>query len=307
MSALPTQYQVLPYTIAFRVPGFEYLQRPGDRTLALRDWHCEDWFNLFVDRLVEACGSRNYLPVCRMSDGEYLFALGEQPPDVRLPLIARTHEHIRSWGRRLRSFRAATRPGVSSGSYSQCEVMAARTRYADLVAEISRQGILALHLTYGDCAHGARPFQERYHPALARWLTQHGIVLTDKNYFPFYFVYAAFCGYRRGELLRDRRLLLVTSAAGEKRQRIQSTLLAEGAAEVRWQEISNSRSMFDVVDIARHIGGVDLALIGAGVGKPNVLVQLQPLQVPCIDVGYLMEVWANNGVNVDGRPFCGRG
>jgi hypothetical protein len=307
MTELPAQYRILPHDIDLRIPGFEYLERPGDRTLALKEWRCEDWFNAFVDRLVVACRSQRYLPVCRMSDGEYLFALGEQPPDVRLPFAARTKERLRGWRRRSRAFRAATRPGVSSGYYSRAEVAAARTRYAELVSKISQQGILALHLTHGDPAQGARPFQERYHPALARWLARNGITLTDYNYFPFYFVYAALTGSRRGELLRGKRLLVVTSAAGEKRRRIQNALLAQGASAVRWQEISSSRSLFDSVDVTTNVGCVDLAFVGAGVGKPNVLVQLEPLQVPCIDAGYLMEVWANDGVNVDGRPFCGRG
>jgi len=64
-------------------------------------------------------------------------------------------------------------------------------------------------------------------------------------------------------------------------------------AEVHWCSISSSRSLFDRIDISGYIGRVDIAVVGAGVGKPNILVQLEPLQVPCIDAGFVFEVWAN--------------
>lgn len=37
-------------------------------------------------------------------------------------------------------------------------------------------------------------------------------------------------------------------------------------------------------------------------GKANILCQLEPLQVPCIDAGFVFEVWANDK-NKFLRPF----
>jgi hypothetical protein len=50
------------------------------------------------------------------------------------------------------------------------------------------------------------------------------------------------------------------------------------------------------VPVERFIGKVDLCVFGAGIGKPAILSQLKPLNVPCIDAGYVMEVWANSSV-----------
>ena len=50
-------------------------------------------------------------------------------------------------------------------------------------------------------------------------------------------------------------------------------------------------------------GKVDLVLVGAGVGKVNVLPQLEVLAVPCLDAGYLFEVWADPASGVE-RLYC---
>ena len=60
-----------------------------------------------------------------------------------------------------------------------------------------------------------------------------------------------------------------------------------------WLSISPDRSLFDTIDIDAYVGNVDLAFIGAGVGKANIMVQLAKLKVPCIDAGYVFEVWAD--------------
>ncbi|MFH1131040.1 MAG: hypothetical protein V1754_06875 [Pseudomonadota bacterium] len=285
---LPADCRILPADIDFWVPGFE--QSTRSRTLALRERNCAEWFDAFVDKLLEATGKR-YLPVCRMSDGEFRFCLGDQPVSKRWPW----HDRMRiSVGQNLRKirdrrgFRAATTSGVSSGQYSATEWKQMRKCYTDLVRILSEKGILALHLSYGDM-----PFQEHFFPALGKWLKDNGIGLSEENYVPFYFVYGAFMGLRRSELLRGKKILLVNSANQSKQKRIETSLKEEGIDRVFWCPVSASRSFFDKLEVQQFIGEVDLVLVGAGVGKPNVLVQLEPLCVPCVDVGFLFEVWAN--------------
>jgi hypothetical protein len=297
---LPRRYQILPASIDFVIPGFRRFYTPGDKTLALSQRDSAAWFHEFVDRLAEACG-REYLPVCRMSDGEFLFALGDQPPDVRLPWrIWGRHlaaQMYRRW-RRLGRFEAQTPGHYHSGTYTWQEWQRDRSRYAYMIRELSQKGILALHLSYGQA-----PFQEHYFPALGRWLCSNEITLTEQNYVPFYFVYAALTGPRRGELLRGRRLLVVNGAEGAKRSQIEAGLAREGAAEIHWLPISLTRSWYDRLDVQEHVGKVDLALVGAGIGKPNILLQLEPLQAPCIDAGFVFEVWADPE-NRWRRPVC---
>lgn len=287
---LPRAYHILPESIDFVIPGFHRFRTPDDKTLALRKRDCEQWFHEFVDRLVAACG-REYLPVCRMGDGEFHFALGDQPPDLRLPLFERLRQNVSQVVQTLRtsgSFQAFTGPNIPSGRYSADEWHTARPKYASWIQELSKKGILALWLSYIRV-----PFPERYFPALGRWLKLNQINLVDANYVPFYFVYPALSGPRRGELLKNRRILVVNGAQGEKRRQIEAGLRREGVSGIHWCPISFDRSLYDQLNIAQFIGEVDMAVVGAGIGKPNILLQLEPLQVPCIDAGYMFEVWAN--------------
>lgn len=298
---LPSEYQVLPDSVDFTIPGFREHYREGDRVLApgLRD--SSEWYNDFVTRLSTAAG-REFLPVCRLSDGEFLFMFGQQPPDVRLPLRVRLMWRLRQRVRMIvrgGDFHAATAPGVSSGSFSAAEWESARARYNDLLRYVAERGVLALHLSYLPRHY----FQERYFAALKTWLSDQNVVLDYTNYVPFYFVYAALTGPRRAELLRGRRLLLVHGARGSKRDRIIRHLEQEGAAEVQWLGISSERSFYDQFDVTHLIGTTDLVLVGAGVGKPNILAQLAPLNVPTIDAGYLFEGWADPEKKWD-RAYC---
>jgi hypothetical protein len=298
---LPDAYRILPVSVPFRVPGFESHYHHGERVLAPAVIRPEEWFQDFVARLEAALGQQ-YLPICRMSDGEFRFAVGDQPPDLRSSAVIRRSWRLRRLVRQLvrgREFRAATRPGVSSGHFSADEWSEAHASYGALMGAIASQGILAMHLSYGSIA----PFQEHYFPALARWLGANGIEITMQNYVPFYFVYAAFAGPSRHRLLKGRRLLLVHSARGAKRAAIEQRLRSEGVAAVHWCTISSERSFYDRIDVGSHVGAVDLALVGAGIGKPKILLQLASLNVPAVDAGYLFEIWADSDSKWD-RPFC---
>lgn len=300
---LPPEYHLsmLSDNIDFFIHGFKKNYIPGgEKTLVIKKRDCEQWFNEFVDKCISACG-RQFLPIYRMSDGEFLFMLGEQPLDIRwsfkqkmrirLGLIK--HKILLSGG--LGPF---TQGHYHSGEYSAKEWQMARINLPHQIRKISECGILALHLNYVKT-----PFAERYFPALGKWLQEHKIIINDDNYYPFYFVYAMLTGPRRGELLKNRRILVVNGAEGDKRQKIIDGLKREGVAEVLWCPISLKRSLYDSVDMTPFLGKVDLALVGAGIGKSNILVQMESLNVPCIDAGFVFEVWANPE-NKFKRVFC---
>jgi hypothetical protein len=298
MREFPKIYKILPESIKFEVPGFLH-HRPG-KVLALSKRDCGEWFHGFVDRVIAACGQK-YLPVCRMSDGEFYFCAGNQPPSIRLPWLKQKKIILRQKISKILKggqFLVNTQKNVSSGKYSKKEWRGAQSRYSILCRKISEKGILALHLSYG-----SNPFQEHYFPAFNQWLLDSAITLTEDNYVPFYFVYAMLTGPWRAKVFKGKRVLVVHSATGAKQQCIIKSLEREGVAEVFWCSISPSRSLFDHIEISGYIGRVDVAIVGAGVGKPNILVQLEALQVPCIDAGYVFEVWANPE-NQWRRAFC---
>lgn len=291
--------RILPSDTALRIPGFlaDYSER--SRTLAPAAVRCEDWFDGFVSRVVKARG-RSFVPICRMSDGEFLFALGPQPPDRRLNLVRRLWQRSLAdleYARRRGGFAARTQGRYHSGDYTAEEWARGRAEFGGQVSEIARSGILAIHLTYG-----ARPFQEKYFPALGAWLDINGIRLTVENYVPFYFVYALLTGNRAREVLGGR-VLVINGETGEKRERIEKGLRRAGASTVYWHTISQRRSLFDHVDVSKYYQRVDVAVVGAGIGKARLLSQLQALAVPCIDAGYVFEVWADPRAG-GGRPYC---
>lgn len=297
---LPTPYRIMPQRIPFFVPGFEGQSRATDFVLAPQETDCTKWFELFTQRVVDAVG-REFLPVCRMSDGEFMLLFGHQPPSLRHSpakrMAVRGRQLLGRLRQRLRGFRAATAKGVSSGDMSYAEYLAIRPELSAAYAWIARHGILGLHLSYG-----MTPFQEQFFPAIGEWLKTNRIHVTLRNYVPFYFVYALLRGPRCADVLGGRRVLVVHSAQGVKREAIVAAVVSAGAASVGWLPISASRSFADKLDLSMVEGRPDLCVVGAGVGKSRILQQLEPLSIPCIDAGYTFEVWSDPDRQWD-RPY----
>lgn len=297
---LPQAYRVLPTSVPFYVPGFERQRYPQAFVFSPEPVECGAWFEGFADRVLQAVGS-TYLPVCRMSDGEFLLLFGFQPPCPRHPFLRRLKIRLSQARQivrqRLRGFQAQTAPGVSSGAMSHAERKQVVPRLASCYAEIAREGVLALHLSYGNT-----PFQEQYFPALGKWLTAHDISLTLNNYAPFYFVYALLRGPVFPTLLSGRRVLVVHSAMGEKREAIIRSLREAHPHSIEWLDISASRSFADVLDLSRLHDKPDICLLGGGVGKSALFPQLRPLGIPCLDAGFAFEVWADPDKQWD-RPY----
>jgi len=296
MKTLPKYSRILPYSIQLRVPGFINHYYPGIATLAPCPIQSEEWFDKFTDRVIQSLG-RQYYPVCRMSDGEYRFLLGDQPLDANWPLSARLKNRIQRCINYLNTDKSFSAGGLSdkgeilyvSGRYYEEEIKSIKDEYTRCLCEIAHDGTLALHLTHGT----PQPFQQHYFEALGRWLKDNGIVIDLENYVPFYFVYALLQGPKKDMIIKNRRILVVHSANGSKKSAIIERLKTNGASKVHWLGISQDRSCFDRLNPEEFIGKVDICFVGAGVGKPMVLTQLKILQVPCIDAGYVFEVWAD--------------
>ena len=290
---VPHRYklQAVPFGIDFVVPGFERSYPRGSmKVLALSDRDSRNWYRDFVAAIRNAIG-KQYLPICRIADGELLMMLGPQPPDYRLSwrsrmrqLLSRIKEHYLLKG----GIGPFTAGHYHSGEFSAEEWRQCRREFPELVQTLGRSGIIAWHFVYTNA-----PFHEHFFPALQRWTQRHEVQITEANYYPFYFVYALLTGPSRHEIFAGRSVLVVNGAEGEKRERIIAGIKAQGVKTVHWCPISLKRSYFDQVDITPFIGRVDLALVGAGIGKLRILPQLAPLQVPCIDAGFVFETWAN--------------
>lgn len=293
---LAPRYRVLPHAIDLRVPGFTAMDRYNLRTYAPECIDSAAWVSLVLARVESAIG-RCFLPIIRLADGEFLFLLGFQPPTPRIGWTF-PFRWMRWWLTRFkprRQLRAggthASRPLYASAKYTTKELDGIRRAYGRVLAQVAGNGLIAADLSF--CAV---PFQDHFFPALRTWLDANSIHLTMANYVPFYFIYALLTGPERHRLLAGRRVLVIHSATGQKQDAIKASLMREGVNDVLWHTISPDRSLYDVVPVDRFIGAVDLCVFGAGIGKPAILEQLEPLGVPCIDAGYVIEVWADPSV-----------
>jgi hypothetical protein len=286
----PNKYRVLSEDIPLSIPGFSKHFGWRPRVLAPVKIESEQWFISFAERVSNAI-NRKYFPVCRLADGEYRFLFGAKPVSKRYPLHKRIQLNLYGMIRtQLKggSFHGLTLPQVSVGDYTGKQRREVLPLLGKNIKFIGDHGILAFHLSIPP-----RPSDEHYYPALGKWLKKNNIMLTLNNYVPFYFVYALLRGPEKRRLICGMRILIVHSATGDKQERIGQSLLDQGAQKVLWLHISRNKSLFDKIDITDYVGKVDICFIGAGVGKPNIIAQLSELNVPCIDAGFVFEIWAD--------------
>jgi hypothetical protein len=290
--------------VALRFPGFERthaLARAVGNTELVYAFAAMDgagWYRRFADDVLAAADQRRFLPVYRMGDGEFSFALG--PPEERLPL---RRLRPRQLARRALNALAGRRGGHRSGSagygwevYSPRERRALLDAYVADLRFVAERGWLALALADS-------PLYAPWIGEILEWLDARGIPLHAGNYQHVYAVYALLHGPDRARLLQGRRVLVVNHADAARQAAIAGALARAGAAETRFVPISRDKAMLERLDL-RSVGGlVGLALVGAGVGAANVLRQLEPLGVPALDVGYALDVMAHPDLRWR-RPFC---
>ncbi len=285
--------------IPFLISGYEK-QCEGMYTYAPAEIECDKWFLSFRRKIIDSIG-KVYLPVCRISDGEFLTLLGYQWMNFKYPfkkMLKNNVNYILQLFFPYQRISAHTLPFVSSGKYDISEVRYIRKVYGDMLAKLSETGILAIHLS-----SGRKPFQQHYYRLFGKFLKEFSIDLTFQNYVPFYFIYPMLTGSGKHELFAGKRILLINGAEKNKKEKIISSLFDLGAKEIHWLAISNSKSMFDQINVDEFIGKIDIAFLGAGIGKPNILLQLAKLNIPCIDAGYVFEIWADSSLGLK-RRFC---
>lgn len=285
--------KALPYSVSFIIPGYEKSYPPGIfKTLALSRRDSAEWYWDFV-ALMEASIGKKYLPICRLSDGEFIFCLGTTLPPIRrdseslskyIFRIAKTYL-VRVLRPELRhQFRGGKDTTIASGVYTPKEWKELRHLYARQLRLLSEDGILGLHFSYRN-----NQFAQQYFVPMVKWLKTNNIELTEKNYYPFYFTYALLNGPQRPRILGRNKILIVSHCDEKKSHLIEKYLKNEGSKDVQFLQISKNRSMYDNLDFSRVRLPVDVVLVGAGIGKPNILLQLKETNTLCIDAGFVIE------------------
>jgi len=288
---------ILDYLIKLDIPGF-YKENNKTYVLAINNYDSNTWYNEFCDFVLKNLGKK-FIPIIRLSDGEYEFLLGNKPPVNDHKYFSFLKNYLLFLHKKLfknNSFTAKTLPGVSSGEYTSQEINESLPSIEKNLKYLSKHGIFALHLTYSE-----KQFQERFHYPLKLYFDSLGININSNNYYPFYFVYAILMGPFSEKLFKNRKILVIHSAKGIKKKNITESLLMKGVIKIKWETISSSKSLTDNLFIDKSIK-FDFVLIGAGVGKLNQIISLSNLNVPLIDAGFCFEVWANKS-NSSLRPM----
>lgn len=257
-----------------------------------------DWFKEFSQRVLTAIEQRKFLPVFRMSHGEFHFALGSKMEvegsfKTRIAMLKKIIKERLGIGDFLREFspQAGTHEVLTKKEYLKI-----RQRVIDDLRWIADQGLVCA------CFHRTPGYIE-YMPDIFDWLDDNLISLNAKNYFHFYFVYGLIFGHKQAELFRNRKIAIITSFPGEKRDRLHQALSTMGVSNLQCIEISSGRALFDRLKPRAVAPDTDLVLVGAGVGATNILRQLDYCKCPVMDVGFAIDALANPELRWR-RPFC---
>ncbi|HOI72869.1 MAG TPA: hypothetical protein PLO63_01870 [Syntrophales bacterium] len=233
-----------------------------------------DYVKRIGDRVAGAVARREPLPVVRFADGEYAFY----------------HFDL-----------------ACNGLYKQAEskdaIRESLPMHAAALQELSRAGFLAPLVFPGNIEEPAPAWKAlfkhwRRRPSATtflRYLEETGIPLTGENYVPFYAVYAYFSSAAFARLMDGRQLAILNSDS-------------DGTACTRWFEGHGSRPRIELVDIpnsyvatrwndmkedvlGRVPAGVDLLLVGAGIGALPVCVDAaRRFGVPAVDAGHVLNM-----------------
>lgn len=293
LNNIPNQFKL----IDFFIPGYEN-ECHGVFTLSDSDLKCSEQYNDMIEQVKSAVGSE-FIPLVRLSDGEFNLLLGDRWPGNWWTLRFRIRKIIGFIRRRVSSQVSFSNASYSGDNFVSKDVATIlRSRAIESIFYILERGFLAPHLSL---TH--RPFQADYIVSFLQ-LVSPRLRIDWKPMIPFYFVYPFLLSSRGDFLFEGRRVLIVHSAEGKKKNRIISALKKRGVVKVLWESIPHSWTFDADLDLTGYAGNVDVAFVGAGISKLLLIDRFECLNVPVIDAGFVFEVWndPNQGLF---RPFCG--
>jgi hypothetical protein len=268
------------------------------------------WDEEFKSRIRSAIG-REFLPIYRMADGEFIFCVGER--------MYRPHGAVLDKRVIWRMLRGAVRKVINRGSeqglltcwgenYRAEERIRLLPDYVLYLRRIAEKGILAIHFV--EMPNWV--FGKEYFVPVCDWFDEHKITLNVENYAPFHFVYALLAEAHLNGLFKGLTVAVVTHISEVRVRGIERGLRELGANEVIFLPISDSQAMTDRIAGLDDCVEFDLALVGAGVGAANILCQLEPYATVCIDAGFFLETLIEPGrrgersfTRTDQEALCG--
>jgi len=267
-------------------------------TISSSDIDIDKQYVNLVNRIQESIGKK-FLPVIRVSDGEFNLLLGDQPPGPWWPIHIRIKKIIGVIKRKFINTKSFSNAAYSGGNQLKTsEIESMRISAISGVKLIMKEGVLAAHLSLTN-----KPFQADYLLPFFSTLEKNEIEISSINIVPFYFIYPIILSHYGDLLFENKSVMIIHSAKGEKKNRIINAVKARSASKIIWLSISHNNTFYDHLDVENYLGKADIALIGAGVAKLLLVEQLSILNIPVVDIGFAFEVWCNPDLDIE-RPFC---
>lgn len=268
------------------------------------DESCQEAYNSFLNKVLNAT-QKEFLPIYRMSDGEFIFCL-ERIAQHSL----NGKEIVKNFLRNIKYLLLATINKKKTDvpvdyldaiknifknnyfktcygeQYTSTESKQIEKHYIHMLREIATKGMLAIDYT-------DRPDNEEHQSLFAKmmpWFNRNNIKHTKQNYIPFYFIYVLLSSKDSYRFFENKNVLIITSYDDNKEANIRQSLLDRKAKRVDFLGISSNKAMFDKIDITKINNDIDIVLLGAGIGAANILVQLEDLKTVCIDSGFMLNI-----------------
>lgn len=278
-----SNWDKLKYRVPLILEGFNPLYHEGKPVspeshvqLQLNDNSYQQNYEIFKNRVLNNIG-KNFLPIYRMADGEFSFVKEMRKLNLIDKILSKMgiRQFETCWGE----------------EYNFNELVEIKKHYYKQLKRISEKSMLALHFI--EFSNSNHPYSRLY--KLATDIFDHErIFLSTNNFTSFYYVYALLTGPDRTLVLKNNKILIITSYDEQKKAGIAKFLEHEKASSVDFLNISPVKSMFEKIDLSKTDGPYDLVLIGAGIGSSNILTQCENLNTVCIDAGIVLERYADS-------------
>ena len=266
-------------------------------TLSYSNKDSETQFEEFFNSIYLNLG-RKYFPVIRVSDGEFALLLGSQKPGNWWPLIYRVKKYIRFTYHLIYQQNTFSNTFYSGDStISKDKIYSLRKKSTENLVKIANEGIIAAHLSFS-----LHPFQQDFIESFLKIFKKKQNLLNKNNLFPFYFVYALLASPKINLIVKDRNICVISSADKNKREIIREKIMNLGAKNIDFLTIPNEKTYEYILENAPK-KNFDIIFLGAGISKFMIMPQLAKYNVPVVDIGFFIEIWANP-IFANARPFC---
>ena len=265
------------------IPGFEKIREKSKFYFyPPNNISGESWYNIFEKKIDNQILKKEYFPIFRMSDGEFIFSLGRYFFQYKgLEKIYYLLNHFKRILYYKSTFYSSGRKGYCE-TYNFFKLKKLRKKFLENLQDIAKNGILCPNFS-------THILTEPYQKNFLNLLEKSKIYFNLSNYFAYYFVNSYFMGSKLNLIFKNKRLLFFTSNMKERNILLKKNLIRLGALEVDFYYTSLNNPMLDVVDFDKIKIDPDIVFVAAGVGSSNILVQIKKLNRLSVDCGFMVD------------------